>query len=641
MPTSNTASSVDKLHRVLRPHDRKLWPAVAALAALALFLSTLQTGINGSVDAYATDVGEIQNALPRWGLIHRSGYPLYTAGGSLFVTLLRPLGIEPAAGASLFSALWGALYVGLLVLLAQELDVSGPAAALGVLATALSTSVWVFGSLAEVHTLTLVFSVLILLYALRFGRSGARRDLLLLILFSSQGVMHQRSAILLAPAALVLAWPHLRTLWRNVLPALGVALLAPLTYLYMPFRVWTGATWVFGSPGTWDGFWEMLFDNRAARVVRTETSPAEWLERLRVTLRILGDDMFWPLIALGLASLLLLALHKKGRRAAVAMTLAWIPNLALTWVIWRGRVVDAQLAAKLPIVVLAGLGLALILDRAYRWSPPAGVIAAGALVVTLGFWGARTRPFVLSITRDPTAEGVIETVERMSLPPDGRRATLVSTWGLDYWALAYAQECQGRLPGLNLVDHNADLKSLAERGDHILILAKILHVFPVSRWEHRLGPLYLSSAAPGVIELSPTPPLTPADVPADIALDMENGLQIRSAAVTWAAPDRLQVTVYWEVLRAVEQNFSCAVHLLARDPPQSGEDILSQADTAHPVDGWYPTSQWQAGEIVRDCHDLPVPAGSSPVAVRVALYRSDPEAGFVNSPWLTLPVPAR
>ena len=70
-------------------------------------------------------------------------------------------------------------------------------------------------------------------------------------------------------------------------------------------------------------------------------------------------------------------------------------------------------------------------------------------------------------------------------------------------------------------------------------------------------------------------------------------------------------------------------------------DILAQADRANPVDGWYPTSRWRPGEIVRDSYLLPVPEGSAPVAIRIAMYRTDPEAGFVNTPWLSLPVPGR
>jgi len=236
---------------------------------------------------------------------------------------------------------------------------------------------------------------------------------------------------------------------------------------------------------------------------------------------------------------------------------------------------------------------------------------------------------------------VIAAAAQVAPPAEGRPTTLIATWGLDYWALAYAQECQGQLPGLNLVDHNANLRAISDRGDRLLILSKILYVFPVSRWEKRLGRLYLASAAPGVVEMSPKPAFTAADIPADLAFDLENGLRVRSATIEWTTCDRLLLTIYWEAVQTVTTDYSVGVHLVAHEPPRDGGDILAQADTVHPIDGWYPTSRWSRGEIVRDSHSLRVPEGSAPVALRIALYRTDPKAGFVNSPWLSLPLPVR
>ena len=108
---------------------RRLWVAISAAIALALFLSTLQLGVNGSRHAYAADVGEIQNALPRWGTLHSRGYPQYSVLGSAFVSLLRLVGIQPALGASLFSALWGAISIPMLVAIALFLHVPPAAAA--------------------------------------------------------------------------------------------------------------------------------------------------------------------------------------------------------------------------------------------------------------------------------------------------------------------------------------------------------------------------------------------------------------------------------------------------------------------------------------------------------------------------------
>ncbi|MEZ4515699.1 MAG: hypothetical protein R3C44_02295 [Chloroflexota bacterium] len=81
-------------------NSRWLWMLLAVLLSALLYFSTVQTVINGSGHPYTTDVGEHQNALPRWGLIHHSGYPQWTFLGSLSVTVLRAVGVEPAAGAS-------------------------------------------------------------------------------------------------------------------------------------------------------------------------------------------------------------------------------------------------------------------------------------------------------------------------------------------------------------------------------------------------------------------------------------------------------------------------------------------------------------------------------------------------------------
>lgn len=643
-------------------NSRLLWTLVPVILAAVLYLSTVQTIINSSGHPYATDVGEHQNALPRWGLIHHSGYPQWTFLGSATVTALRALGVEPAAGASLYSLAWGLLTVALLVWLAMDLGAPGPLAALGALAAAVATSVWVDASIAELHTATMAVTVAILLFALRFGRSGSRGDLLWLVFVLSQGVFHQRSIVLLAPAVLVLIAPHLvdifRMGWRTWALIIGIALLAPLTYLYLPLRVWTGADWVFGSPGTWDGFWSLFFDNRADRIFDLQT---DWAGRVRTTLDILNDDLWLPLLAAGLLGLWVPWLD--GRRdgattpasgrwspaltgflISAGLTLAWLPNLLVTVLIWRNRVTDAQLAAKLPVVLLAGVGLALLLGWLWRQRAWLGATAAVGLAGLLVFWAVQTRPFVLSITRDDSTQALIEVVDRIprdrdGRDPDGRATTVTLPWGTDYWTLTYAQGFQDRLGGLTLVDHNADPRAIIARGDRLLAPNQTFYVFPLSYYEERLGPLWLASAAPGVVEMSPAPIVT---TPPDGApFDLGNGIRILSAEASWVSESDIVVTVVYQADETPGEEYSVAVHLVAADPPQSEADILDQDDRASPVDNWYPTSTWRPGEMVRDTYLLSVPPGASPVAIRLGMYRSDPTGGFINTPWLSLPLPPR
>ena len=94
-----------------------------AVVTFLIYLSTMQLIINGLTNPFTTDVGEIQNALPRWGTLHFTGYPQYTFIGSLFVTVLGWLGMAPAATASMYSSVWGAIAIALLVWVIVELDI--------------------------------------------------------------------------------------------------------------------------------------------------------------------------------------------------------------------------------------------------------------------------------------------------------------------------------------------------------------------------------------------------------------------------------------------------------------------------------------------------------------------------------------
>jgi len=443
----------------------------------------------------------------------------------------------------------------------------------------------------------------------------------------------------------LLVLPRWRMVLRNILLLVVLGLIVPpLLYIYLPLREWMGSDWTFGNTSTWEGFWRMFLNIKAARFIEADQGTAGWLEGVKTALNILNDDL--PLVLHGVGTVGLFAFYKPGKdhwRYAAALLLALLPFVVTPVIIYAGFVGDALLAVKLPVSMFTGLGIAWLISRVQNLQRLLGYASLCLGIVAVIFCGWRNYPQVIDVTKDHEfAEQVISIAEQVAPPPDGHPTTLVAMWGDSYWALAYAQAYRGQLPGLNLVDHNARPLNFIERGDRLLTLSDTFNVMPLSRWKKRLGgELYMASVAPGVAEVSPTPILEEDDVQADINLDLQNGLKIRSAKLTWTAPDQLLLTIYWEAVRQVEEDYSVAVHLVALDPPQSGEDILFQADAANPVDGWYSTSRWRKGEIVSDCYSIIIPEGSTPAAVRVALYRTDPEAGFINSPWLSLPLPPR
>lgn len=65
------------------------------------------------------------------------------------------------------------------------------------------------------------------------------------------------------------------------------------------------------------------------------------------------------------------------------------------------------------------------------------------------------------------------------------------------------------------------------------------------------------------------------------------------------------LALYWQALGEMETDYSISLR-----PTQGGELIfvegeLLQEDRAHPVWGWYPTSRWLPGEVVRDDFLIP------------------------------------
>jgi hypothetical protein len=78
----------------------------------------------------------------------------------------------------------------------------------------------------------------------------------------------------------------------------------------------------------------------------------------------------------------------------------------------------------------------------------------------------------------------------------------------------------------------------------------------------------------------------------------------------------LQLTLYWQAERPLDQNWTVFVHVL-----HGPETLVAQHD-GQPRDGRYPTSVWDQGEVVDDHHRLTLPsdAPDGDYQVAVGLY---------------------
>jgi len=79
----------------------------------------------------------------------------------------------------------------------------------------------------------------------------------------------------------------------------------------------------------------------------------------------------------------------------------------------------------------------------------------------------------------------------------------------------------------------------------------------------------------------------------------------------------IRVALYWQAMERVRGDYLVAVEL--RD--EAGDVWAEQAD--RPVDGTYPTTQWEAGEVLRDWHDLRVPATTAQGTYQVYVQVSE------------------
>ena len=118
-------------------------------------------------------------------------------------------------------------------------------------------------------------------------------------------------------------------------------------------------------------------------------------------------------------------------------------------------------------------------------------------------------------------------------------------------------------------------------------------------------------------------------------------ISLRGWRVTPLADGRSwRLSLYWQANDKPKADYSVFVHLSDRERIDGPDAIIAQADRAAPVDGWYPTSRWSKGEIVRDDYVVTAPAGRDARLISVGLYTTDGAGGFQNLGVADIPLPS-
>ena len=222
---------------------------VAFFVAALVYVRTLLQGVS------VGDWAEAQMIPARLGILHPTGYPLYTLIGKLFS--LIPVG-SVAYRADLLSALAAAGAVGVTVLIAARLAVRPMIAAAAGLCLAFTGTLWQEATFSEMNGLHLLFVALLLHRALLWRAQRSPRNLVIGALLAGLCVSNHGLAITVVPIVIVFVLFDARReiaaspTW--VLKAAGAFLLGLLPYFYLPLRALVGPRATYGAFLDWDGF---------------------------------------------------------------------------------------------------------------------------------------------------------------------------------------------------------------------------------------------------------------------------------------------------------------------------------------------------------------------------------------------------
>jgi len=130
-----------------------------------------------------------------------------------------------------------------------------------------------------------------------------------------------------------------------------------------------------------------------------------------------------------------------------------------------------------------------------------------------------------------------------------------------------------------------------------------------------LGPVEIPRGVP--------PPVEALGLDHRVGADLGGKVQLLGYTIEsgFRPGEGIHLTLFWQALQDMEQDYTVFTHLIDEEG-----NIWGQKDNP-PVDGFYPTTQWIEGEIVRDPYDLTIPTGTPPGRYRLAIGMYQMETG--------------
>jgi hypothetical protein len=117
------------------------------------------------------------------------------------------------------------------------------------------------------------------------------------------------------------------------------------------------------------------------------------------------------------------------------------------------------------------------------------------------------------------------------------------------------------------------------------------------------------------------PPISALDIVHPLEADLGGKVRLLGYNIEsgFRPGDGIHLTLFWQALEEMNKDYTVFTHLI-----DAKGHIWGQKDNP-PVDGFYPTTKWEAGEIVRDQYDIPILPDAPPAEyqIEVGMYLAE------------------
>lgn len=614
--------------------------ALLFVSALALYVRTLAPSVAFLFD----DTLEFQYIVPRLGIIHQTGYPLYALLGKLF-TLAVPLN-DPAFRLNLLSAVDGALAVAMVYFVARHLTSTLFAAVIAALTFAVGQTFWSQAVIAETYTTQMLLVAILLYLALiwkeeteRGNVLGARRRFYTLAFAMGLGLTHHRLIVLLYPALAL----YLLVVNRNILRdgktlarAVFLFVLPLLFYVYLPLR---------GSVGSADGTYENTLQGFLAWVTAQQytiflTDNPLLVQRDAGYYTTLFQNQFGILgLALGAVGFVWL-LHRPREWILLVLALTLQAIFVFNYRVENVYVHFLTTFLLLSLIIAAGAdGLLNTIGKsklsiAGSFLPSAVRLAVAPfatimltvllLLIPLNLVYANFAANDLSTKWDVRDYGL----DILSQPLE-KDSTVIGLLG-EMTLLRYFQETQGIRPDIRTIAADREDERLAAvdraiQDNRIVYLTRPLKNLAAKYSLSSLGPLVRVHAQPTPAAPKVSHPIDDDFAPSVKLLGYDLNMSLNSVPDGQHAETGrfVRVTFYWQPVEKIKTDALVSVKLIGQDAR-----VVGQIDR-RPVTDAYPTTAWRAGEVIADTYAVPVFLGAPPGEYNINVTLYDGKTGTV------------